>query len=383
MINKISKIVFIALFLAMLAIPLLTTNLKKDVVSADENRKLAPFPDIYTENGQLNKDFNIQFETWINDNIGFRSRMVIANAKLQYYLFDVLSNNTDLYLGPEGEFNYATEDMLLDYQHLNLKPDQILERIRKGFSCAKDYLDEKGIQMYYYQCWDKHSIYPESFPESVLQYGEKSKTDIVIETLKESTDVTVISPKAELIAAKEHFDTYSKWGDSTHWTQRGAFIGYQELMKAINNKNSGKYKVLQENDYNITETDQGVTLFGGIHKQCILENFELKNPQAYLTNEKLSLYSDIPTHRFFTNDSVNNDTRLLILGDSYFNSFIVDDIAESFYETVIIWGDYCGNLGDIVDAYEPDIIVVENAERCDRAELFACTGLLLTGNVIE
>lgn len=216
MINKISKIVFIALFLAMLAIPLLTTNLKKDVVSADENRKLAPFPDIYTENGQLNKDFNIQFETWINDNIGFRSRMVIANAKLQYYLFDVLSNNTDLYLGPEGEFNYATEDMLLDYQHLNLKPDQILERIRKGFSCAKDYLDEKGIQMYYYQCWDKHSIYPESFPESVLQYGEKSKTDIVIETLKESTDVTVISPKAELIAAKEHFDTYSKWGDSTH-----------------------------------------------------------------------------------------------------------------------------------------------------------------------
>lgn len=62
---------------------------------------------------------------------------------------------------------------------------------------------------------------------------------------------------------------------------------------------------------------------------------------------------------------------ILILGDSYFESFILDDIAESFYETLIIWGDYCGQFERIIDIYKPDIVIVENAERCDRVKMFA------------
>ena len=33
------------------------------------------------------------------------------NARIQYYLFNVLSNNSYNYLGPNGELNYATADM--------------------------------------------------------------------------------------------------------------------------------------------------------------------------------------------------------------------------------------------------------------------------------
>ena len=77
-------------------------------------------------------------------------------------------------------------------------------------------------------------------------------------------------------------------------------------MKVLNDNNHGKYKILQEDNYEIAEKDQGLTLFGGIHKECILEEFEIKNPQAYMTNEKLSLYADDKRHKFYTNDSVNN-----------------------------------------------------------------------------
>lgn len=45
--------------------------------------------------------------------------------------------------------------------------------------------------------------------------------------------------------------------------------------------------ILQEPNYNFTTLDQGWTLFGGIHKIDNIENFEIKNAQAILTNEKL------------------------------------------------------------------------------------------------
>lgn len=241
-----------------------------------------------------------------------------------------------------------------------------MQEIVSGYQTVNDYLQNLGIQYYYFQCWDKQSIYPEQFPDSLIQYGKESRTDQRISEMILS-NITVISPKKELIDAKSEYETYSVWGDPAHWTQRGSFIGYQTLMNEINTKNDNQFHVLAESDYDISVVDQGYTLFGGIHQKNLSENFSIKNPQAYLSNEKLILYSDDERHRFFTNDSVDNNICILILGDSYFNSFIVDDIAESFYETVMIWGDYTENLVDIIETYNPDIVVNECAERVDRS----------------
>ena len=61
-----------------------------------------------------------------------------------------------------------------------------------------------------------------------------------------------------------------------------------------------------------------------------------------------------------------NEKNSVIIGDSYFGSFIIDDLAESFSETILIWGDYLPNYSSIIDEYQPDIVVVEAAERVDR-----------------
>lgn len=334
----------------------------------DENRKLAAMAELYREDGTLNENYTKDFETWINDNIGLRSSMVANNARIQYYLFKVLANNTDMYLGPNEELNYATAAMLKDYQHDNLYSEEHLHEVADCMQYLSDYVEEKGAQFYYFQCWDKHSIYPEYFPSTVIQHGGESKTDGIVRALTACSKVHVISPKQELIDEKPVKPTYSVWGDPTHWNQRGAYIGYLKLMNAINQNSDTPYKILQEADYNITAPDQGDTLFGGIHRVEEIENFEIKNPKAVLTNEKLTLYSDDKRHRFFTNDAVENDTRLLVIGDSYFNTFIIDDLAESFHETIIIWGDYLTDVQSIVDAYDADIVVVEAAERVDRTK---------------
>ncbi len=367
MYKKVVNIIFIAAFLLCLALPLLFTNLRDGVVSESENRVLAGKMQFYSEDGSFNEDFLSDFETWFNDNVGFREALVNLNGQIQYYVFHNLTDSTDVYLGPNGEYNYATSEMLRDYQHFNLFSDEEVESITEAYQTFDDYLSEQGIQYFYVQCWDKHSIYPEEFPESVNQYGSVSKTDQIVAAIEETT-VTVINPKSALIEAKQTTDTYSKFGDPTHWTPRGAYIGYLQLMEAINEENQGSFRVLTEEDYDLTPVDQGMTYFGKIHNIQMLEPFTLKEVHAELTNEKLTLaFDDYDRNHFYTNESADNRTRVLVIGDSYFDSYLMDDLSESFYETIMIRGDYLLSIQEVIDTYHPDIVISENAERADRS----------------
>lgn len=366
-IRKISAI-FIFVFFLMIAIPLVFTNLEDGAVSIAENRTLRSKPDLILEDGSLNFHYISEFENWFNDNVGLRPQLVLLNAKLQYYIFDQLSNSTDYYLGSNGELNYATAEMIKSYSHVDLLTERELGEIADAFQYVNDYLENQGISFYYFQCWDKHSIYPEYFMKSINQYGTESMTDQVIHTLQTYTTVDVISPKEMLIDEKGNCNTYSVWGDATHWTQRGAYLSYRMLMNKINMRVGNKYKILEESNYDISITDQGSTIFGGIHKADMEENFEILDAKAYLTDEPPLYLSEwqSQSRTIFRNESVDNNDTILIIGDSYFDTYLVDDIAESFNETVLIWGDYINNMQEMIEYYHPTIIICENAERCKR-----------------
>lgn len=370
MLERNSKRIFVFLFFLMILIPVFTINFK-ETVSKAENRKLAGFPGIYRDDGGINTDIIEDFEDWINDNIGFRSNFVMLNAKIQYYVFGVLPSSCDTILGPEGELNYATADIIRSYQHLDMMTEDELLTYAMRLKYLNDYLEARGIQFYYMQCWDKQSVYPEYFPENIIQHGAVSRTDLITSVVEEGTDICVINPKQALIDAKDEYDTYSRWGDATHWTQRGAYIGYRLLMDTINSRNAGKYKVLATDDYDIKITDQGDTLFGCIHKEEMLENFRIASPHAYFTDEEplwLSEWS-YKSRLVYYNDDVDNDDTLLVFGDSYLDNFLYDDLAESFHKVVFIWGNYILDWSRIIEYYNPDIVLMENAERSERTGL--------------
>ena len=183
------KTVFCGVFLAFLILPLLFVNLKPAQRSKAENRKLAEMPKLRLEDGSLNRTFTSDVGSWIDDRIGFRNAFVTQNALLQYHLFGLLSDHDDFYLGTDGSLAYATDAVIKDYQRFDLKTDGELRTIAYSVQCVKDYVEDRGAQFFYFQCWDKQTIYPSSFPAHVRQYGEESKTDQVIRTLKEQTDV--------------------------------------------------------------------------------------------------------------------------------------------------------------------------------------------------
>lgn len=359
---KFLRRMFIAVFMIMLYLPLLFVNRTPGQVSREENRKLADRPRLHKSDGTWNDQYFSDVSTWFNDNVGFRSEFISQYAGLQYNIFHNLISE-DYRTGPRGEWNYVGEKVLPTYQHINLYTDDEVEKIYSSFCTVNQYLNAKNIQFYYMQCWDKQSIYPEQFPQSVNQYGTVSRTDQILNRLKEDRSLQVVDTKQNLIDKKKEYATYSKYGDPTHWSNRGAYIGYLQLMNTINQNNSNQFRVLKESDYNLSLIDKGADMLGGIHQKDMEESFEIRNPKAKLTNEKLTVAADDERDAFYTNDQCGNHKKVLIIGDSYIQMFIRDDIAESFYETAQVWKYHIADIKDLVEAYQPDIVIYEEAER--------------------
>jgi len=369
MYKKAVNIIFIMIFMLMCSVPLLFSNLVQGTPSEAEQRMLHGIAKIFTYEGSFNPQVLDEYDGWIDDNIGFRSEVVALNAKIQFHVFDRFTHFSNLSLGPNGEVNSTPKEQIIEFQHLNLKTEEELAAIADSFQVISDYLKGKGIQYYYLPCYEKYSIYPEYMTLHINQYGPVSKTDQIINALSQDTTINLVKIKEALIDAKESHQTYSRFGDCAHWTQRGSFIAYQELMTAINTQNNNQFYMLEEDDFHITLTDQGSDLFGGIHLVDYLENFEIITPKSHETKEKLGLLSDDYNCTFYTNESVDNQARVLVLADSYVNHFLLDELSESFYELVCIHADKTTDFKEIIDTYEPDIVIHENAERADRYAL--------------
>ena len=384
MIKKVCNCIFIVAVFLVLLVPFAFADWTSGGISESENRALAQFPDLLI-NGKLNNSFPAQFDVWFADHLGFREEMLSFNASRQYEMYNKLLANSGYHIGPNGDLNYATNEMIMDYAHANLLSEEELVKLGQSYQIISDWLAEKGIDFYYVQCYSKHSIYPEQFRDDIEQIGDLSKTDQVIFWLQENTDVNVIYLKPALLEAKAMgYEVYSNWGDPTHWTDRGAYIGYLEIMKRLNADYGNIFPVLQEKDYDITIVDTGVTLNNVIHESDYVEAFEIQDPKA--TKQETSFFQsrfeEWERHSQWLNPSVEHDTRLMLMCDSFIKHYTVEDFAESFPEVGLIWSDYFLMMDVAVDHYKPDIVVYETVEWVDRD--YAVLGLaekILAGEV--
>lgn len=97
------------------------------------------------------------------------------------------------------------------------------------------YLSQRGIGMVFVVAPDKHTVYPEHLPWHLRQSSPKvSRLDTLIGALRadgRTQDLVVVDPKEALRAQKALMELYYR-GD-THWNYRGGFVGYQEIMRAL------------------------------------------------------------------------------------------------------------------------------------------------------
>lgn len=363
MFKKINNCILIVLFLAVLALPLLFTRWESGGVSEAENRNLAQFPALSVD-GAFNPSFTKEFETWFMDHMGLRQKLISFNTDLMKNVFGRSLTTSDYKIGKTGDSIYATDAIIKDFAHINLRSEKDVEKIGNSYQVISDWLAQKNIPFYYVQCVDKHTIYPERFISSVRQIGNISKTDQVMDRLENETTVHAIYFKYPMLEARDQYDVFSHWGDPTHWTDRGAYVSYRYMMDRLNQNMETPLKVLQEEDYKI-----GYVAHTGNDGQTEqIEKFVVANPKAQKADTSvMGKWGEDHRHSVWKNPEAGNNKRLLLMCDSYFNNHLVDDIAESFSEVWLVWGDYTSKLPQIVNLYDPDIVIYECAERVDRS----------------
>lgn len=132
---------FVFLFFLLLCLPLF--SISKNDTSEKENRKLAEFPQVFSDK-KINYNFGIDFDKWLSDHFWGRQHLIDLRFNLLYFINGRIANN-DAFMGDDGWLfpTYGiTHLSSIEEQHkkvsINIK---MLKKI-------DNYLYKKGIKLY-------------------------------------------------------------------------------------------------------------------------------------------------------------------------------------------------------------------------------------------
>ena len=277
--TKITSSIMIFLFCVILIAPISMVNLEQDKISVHENRVLENFPNMIDTQGYVHSSEIFKFETWLNDNIGFRSLSSRIAAWVDLKIFHT-SPTSSVRVGRGGWYYYTLGNNLQialgDYP-LN---ESTLSGIAASQQGIKTALDGMGIRYLLVLTPGKPSIYPEFISHSDLSIRE-TPVDIVSAYLANHTDVPVVNVKPALLAEKENGNLVFYKSD-THWSPYGAYVGFQSVSDTIASLYGKQFSSfqLQKTQMSFQGDLYGMMNAKGLLKDETIETCKIVQPQA-------------------------------------------------------------------------------------------------------
>jgi len=225
--------VLAALFLPSLFLPLIGACLHWDPAgNSNENRRLAERPSLPRSFSDLTR-YSERWLSFYRDHFGLRNTLIRAVAITRFHgLRDDMDGNVVigkggwLFLRPDGDENFIA------YRGLNpLSADQ-LDAWQDLLEKRNAWLAAHGIPYLVVIPPDKQSIYPEFLPPELTPVRPESRLDQLVNRLRQShSPVHFLDLRPALLAAKPSELLYRK--TDTHWNDSGAFVGYREIIHAV------------------------------------------------------------------------------------------------------------------------------------------------------
>ena len=361
--NQIPHVVFMAVFLLLLVLPLVFMNFKKDQVSEYENKKLQDWPEF-----ELSEDYMKAVYNYFNDRIGFREACIAVYTEANNTLFHAMVNPLFMW-GEDGNIYYKDKDYIAAFQRLNTDKEYIDSMV--GFlEQTNDYLASKDIKFLYFVCPDKKTIYPEYFPSTIHADNTKESVLEYLDGRMAGSGIEYINPKDYLTAAKGNVLLYNKLYDVTHWNDRGAFIGHALIDEKIQQW-FDDVPPLEESNFDL-ETVHVDSLDNA--KFAIDEDvplYSLRDDAMADYTELLKPSMDCNTDTFYThhiNQTAPNNRRLLVFTDSYFQSY-QKFYDNRFKEVYFVHRQNYDYVQYFVNLVFPDMVIFETAERSISSEM--------------
>lgn len=271
-----------------------------------------------------------------------RNKLIAFNSELTSLLTGgTYMESTQVLLGKNNWLFYKTEldgHPLWDYMGINHFTDDELAAIAANLVSMRDGFNERGVDFYVIALPNKEIIYEEYMPDTVARVDTVSRAEQLADYIWDNTDLVYVYPKQALLDAKAEGQIY--YQTDTHWNQKGAFVGMQQLMHEAYGVEA---KDLDSVSFDITSNDLAgdLAVIGGVADKY-----------------------NIDTTYVFDADTADKaqyrDEIALVVGDSF--SGFLSTIAKGYYKEVhwIYTKDFTMSM---LDEYDADVVIWESVER--------------------
>lgn len=217
--NK-TDLIFMLVVLFCMSAP--TLFIRKDGNLGAENRSLATFPDLFT-NGKLNNNVGQEINAWMSDHFPLREGIIKVFNDRQLLNNYIKINDVLLNMQTKWIFwGTVSKDTVIS----PAVKDDIIANSKK-FS---DLAEENGFKLYVLLAPNREGLYYDVSAPYTKNISRELYNGAVKE-LQSEVHYPLLFPWDEMMAAKGKDYVYFK--SDHHWTERGAYVSYQALMKRI------------------------------------------------------------------------------------------------------------------------------------------------------
>lgn len=359
------RIVVCICFFVLLLIPVFTFNWEENVVSTIDNRALTnnPFGDNY-EAASDEVDLTDAIESYVQDRIGLRDKMIYSYTVLHDNLFHEMVHPTYMY----GKDGYVFQKVGIN-QYFGEYHATFAEMVKE----IKDYCEARDVPFLFVFEPSKTSLFSEKLVDGI-QYDNGWVLQLM-ETLDEY-GVDYVDNTGLLRGKYEEGEmVFNKEYNAGHWNDLGAFYGVNAMLEAMKKEVSGVH---------INEMDE-FTIEERLNTSLPVSEFPIQEYEPFFTNQctLVDYTQDYDSEvkrdeRYSHFEYVVNEERLeegspktLVFQGSYMNEMGYKFLENSLGEYIAVH-DYQNvmNFDYYYNIFKPEYVMFEVAEYVFMDEYF-------------
>lgn len=321
----------------------------------------------------MTRYFN-QLDSYINDNFSLRTKLTRIYSKILYSAGIsakpgkvIIGKNGMLFLG--NDFNKVIDQTYGKRLLTNVE----LSQLKTYFSSRQLFVDTLGIPFYLVILPNKETIYSEYLP-----YSDKpSKKCFLTQISDPDFGVNVISLQDAVMKGKIQYRDLLYYKTDSHWSEIGAYLAYDELIKQIH----PKFPKL--NSLHFDKNNFNIVPYYGRHdlKDMLYLNISIPDFAVCLSNfhnwdlglmkidetgieKEMASTQNVSTFEHCVIINPNKPYTLLLFKDSF--SWNLSPYLNNTFGKIIYC--YYQNFGwnqykELVKKYKPDLVLYETIQR--------------------
>ncbi len=303
------------------------------------------------------REYAAAAENAFNASVPFRSQLITLSSLADVKLFREKSINDKVVIGDDNWLFYSMESNIRDYKGTNLFTEDELAQIAAQLTVSAEWLESRGSEFVLFLAPNKETVYGEDHLPSYYKKGELTRTQQLVEYLRENTDIRVVYPEEEMKAYKDDHALY--WHYDTHWNAAGGYIGARALLSELGISIPPLEEMtLAPDSFSGYDLARMMNLQAYYEEKMppeenyIVTGYPYNNLQAVSLDDATALvyHSDAPDQR-----------RLFMVRDS-FGAGMAGPVAASFADSYMAhWNGFFEQ--SMIEEQKPDIFVLELVER--------------------